>query len=600
MIKYNNNNTLVGGPRPNQPTNLSPRKSQVLSASRGTGSMEIVDTPSTSSRRLNNTASAAATAPRSTPGGAFMYHTTPQSRTILLACKLPGHNNIISCIVNRDALVEGAASHIKDQAKANFGIELPPVENIRLSTTTRFGYAIPLGRNETVGNYFPAFDGEVLVTTSGNGNAASPKKRKRKKSTASAVTADVANRIAQLAKPSPQSPKKKKQKKKKKPAAAASKQSSKPTSESDVDLAKQAGPAKRKKAKQTSVSSPTKGKSSKGNKKGGSSKTVADAQTNVGTTEGEPAPGKKKPRKPKKPKDPNAPKKPMATFIRFRQAMNGKKINGKKMELSDISAAWKSEAYATKRKAIEKEFAKEMKKYKAAEAAYLKKQQNEAEPITGPKSAKKTKVVTAARSGTKEQTKPVKKVAKKAEPQKSASGGDSSSSSSSGSDSDSSSSSSSSDSDSSSDDEAPAQSAVSKPSPPKPVQKKRTTKAIPEKAGKAKTTTKKKKAGSKRKVDPNAPKRPANVFMRFSDYLRKEKSMKNDLKNFSVSIPFLALDSLVAPPFIANILAFQELYKQADFEPEMKKKFQAEYKKDYAKYVSKRDAYNASKDKNVA
>ena len=258
--------------------------------------------------------------------------------------------------------------------------------------------------------------------------------------------------------------------------------------------------------------------------------------------------------------------------------MNGKKINGKKMELSDISAAWKSEAYATKRKAIEKEFAKDMKKYKVAEAAYLKKkQQNEAgapkEPTTGPKSAKKTAARSGTKEKTKEKTKPVKKVAKQAEPQKSASGGGSSSSSSSGSDSDSSSSSSSSsDSDSSSDDEAPAQSAASKPPSPKPVQKKRTTKATPEKADKAKTTTKKKKAGSKRKVDPNAPKRPANVFMRFSDYLRKEKNMKNDFKNFSVSIPFLALDSLAASPFIANIHAFQELYKQADFEPEMKKK----------------------------
>ena len=161
--------------------------------------------------------------PQGRPLGCVHVPHDPQSRTILLACKLPGHNNIISCIVNRDSLVEGAASHIKDQAKANFGIELPPVENIRLSTTTRFGYAIPLGRNETVGNYFPAFDGEVLVTTSGNGNAASPKKRKRNKSTASVVNAGTANRIAQPAKPSPQSPKKKKQKKKKKPAAAASK-----------------------------------------------------------------------------------------------------------------------------------------------------------------------------------------------------------------------------------------------------------------------------------------------------------------------------------------------------------------------------------------
>ena len=76
--------------------------------------------------------------------------------------------------------------------------------------------------------------------------------------------------------------------------------------------------------------------------------------------------------------------------------MKDKKINGKKMELTDISAAWKSEAYAAKRKAIEKEFAKDMKKYKAAEATYLKKtQQGEADgsnkPSTGPKSAKKQK-----------------------------------------------------------------------------------------------------------------------------------------------------------------------------------------------------------------
>ena len=123
-----------------------------------------------------------------------MYHSTPQTSTILLACKLPGHNNIISCIVNRDSLVESAASHIKAQAKANFDIDLPPVEKLRLSTTTRFGYAVPLGRNEKVGNYFPAFDGEVIVSTSGNGNAGSPKKRKRKKSPVPSVPADASHR----------------------------------------------------------------------------------------------------------------------------------------------------------------------------------------------------------------------------------------------------------------------------------------------------------------------------------------------------------------------------------------------------------------------
>ena len=52
----------------------------------------------------------------------------------------------------------------------------------------------------------------------------------------------------------------------------------------------------------------------------------------------------------------------------------------------------------------------------------------------------------------------------------------------------------------------------------------------------AKKKSTKAKSKTKRKVDPNAPKRPANVFMRFSDYLRREKNMKNDFKNFSVSI----------------------------------------------------------------
>ena len=480
-----------------------------------TVSMDIVDTPSMTSRRFNGAASAAASAPRSITGSAFMYNTTPQTSTILLACKLPGHNNIISCIVNRDSIVESAASHIKAQAKANFDIDLPPVDKIRLSTTTRFGYAIPLGRNETVGCYFPAFDGEVIVTTSGNGNAGSPKKRKRKKSPAPSVPSDAPSKPATL------SSKNKKQKKKK-PAVATS------TTGSGVDPSKQAKTAKRKKTKETDDATAAKGKSGKGKKKekkGASKDKVTNAQTT--TAEDESGAAKKKPRKAKKPKDPNAPKKPTATFIRFRLAMKDKLVDGKKMELSDISAAWKSEAYAAKRKAIEKEFAKDMKKYKAAEATYLKKtQQGEADgsnnkpSATGPKSTKKAKVapvkatIRAARKASKEAGKP------------SNSESGSSSSSSSGSDS---SSSSSSDSDSSSgsdsDDEPPIKNVISTPPPAKAKAKKKSVKAKSKKGG-----------VSKRKVDPNAPKRPANVFMRFSDYLRREKNMKNDFKNFSVSI----------------------------------------------------------------
>ena len=406
-----------------------------------TCSMEIVDTPSTTSRRFNG--AAAASAPRSAIGSAFMYHSTPQTSTILLACKLPGHNNIISCIVNRDSIVESAASHIKAQAKANFDIDLPPVDKIRLSTTTRFGYAIPLGRNETVGCYFPAFDGEVIVTTSGNGNAGSPKKRKRKKSPAPSVPSDAPSKPATL------SPKNKKQKKKK-PALATS------TTGSGVDPSKQAKTAKRKKTKETDDATAAKGKSGKGKKKekkGASKDKVTNAQTT--TAEDESGAAKKKPRKAKKPKDPNAPKKPTATFIRFRLAMKDKLVDGKKMELSDISAAWKSEAYAAKRKAIEKEFAKDMKKYKAAEATYLKKtQQGEADgsnnkpSATGPKSTKKAKVAPVAKKGNKQKAKPAtrapvtsaQKTSKEAgKPSNSESG--SSSSSSSGSDSSSSSSS---------------------------------------------------------------------------------------------------------------------------------------------------------------
>ena len=118
------------------------------------------------------------------------YNMYQQPAQLLLVCKLP-NSNAISCIVDRDMTVENTIIRIKSQAKTNFNVGLPNEDKISLSTVSRFGYSIPLGSNERIGNYFPNFDGEIFISTtnkkSNNNNnqiaKSSPKKQKRKADT---------------------------------------------------------------------------------------------------------------------------------------------------------------------------------------------------------------------------------------------------------------------------------------------------------------------------------------------------------------------------------------------------------------------------------
>ena len=131
----------------------------------------------------NNNNNSSRSSSRHTP-----YNMYQQPAQLLLVCKLP-NSNAISCIVDRDMTVENAIIRIKSQAKTNFNVGLPNEDKISLSTVSRFGYSIPLGSNERIGNYFPNFDGEIFISTTNKKNnnnqiaKSSPKKKKRKADT---------------------------------------------------------------------------------------------------------------------------------------------------------------------------------------------------------------------------------------------------------------------------------------------------------------------------------------------------------------------------------------------------------------------------------
>ena len=106
----------------------------------------------------NNNNNSSRSSSRHTP-----YNMYQQPAQLLLVCKLP-NSNAISCIVDRDMTVENTIIRIKSQAKTNFNVGLPNEDKISLSTVSRFGYSIPLGSNERIGNYFPNFDGEIFIS----------------------------------------------------------------------------------------------------------------------------------------------------------------------------------------------------------------------------------------------------------------------------------------------------------------------------------------------------------------------------------------------------------------------------------------------------
>ncbi len=98
----------------------------------------------------------------------------------------------------------------------------------------------------------------------------------------------------------------------------------------------------------------------------------------------------KKVRKKKKPKDPNAPPKPQIPFLRFNREVQAERSAGNKLTPKEVSALWKSEDSAGRRKRLEDISAKEMKTWKVAMAKYTAQKEGEStEDAPAPKEQKK-------------------------------------------------------------------------------------------------------------------------------------------------------------------------------------------------------------------
>merc|ERR1712167_391680 len=102
-------------------------------------------------------------------------------------------------------------------------------------------------------------------------------------------------------------------------------------------------------------------------------------------------------KKRKKVKDPNAPKRPTNAFISFSNIMRKNWKGSSKIEMADITEAWKSKKQAKVRLSLEKKYTKEYQIWKKKNETYLATKEGgggdeddeaeESTPLTGPKSA---------------------------------------------------------------------------------------------------------------------------------------------------------------------------------------------------------------------
>ena len=282
----------------------------------------------------NNNNNSSRSSSRHTP-----YNMYQQPAQRLLVCKLP-NSNAISCIVDRDMTVENTIIRIKSQAKTNFNVGLPNEDKISLSTVSRFGYSIPLGSNERIGNYFPNFDGEIFISTTNKKNnnnqiaKSSPKKQKRK--------ADTLN----------------------KPTLTPSSSSSSSSSSNDDNQKKKKIRKKKKKKAKNDANDEDNSSNSNNNQDDDGDNSNNSATAQIASIPALPVAAKTKAKKKKKVKDPNAPKRPTNAFISFSNIMRKNWKGSSKIEMADITEAWKSKKQAKLRLSLEKKYTKEFQLWK--------------------------------------------------------------------------------------------------------------------------------------------------------------------------------------------------------------------------------------------